>query len=583
MNYKIKLEYICLLSIWGLVSLISYVTQIGNQLPFSDTDDYMRLVYVWEYMNGNLGWYDHVIARSNVPFGCDIHWTRLYDLILISGAYIFKPFCNTLKDALFNWSTIVTSVISCFSIIEFYKICRNFFSKELCVLSGIVFMLHPIIYAQTRAFRPDHHAFLILLAVIMVRCFMDFIISLKSKNYQIPAFKLATAYSLAITASPELLIVLLPLEFFFIVHWCVVRSNSKAIAIKSWYWALTTAICYLIFSSDGYHAIRTIDYDKISIVHVSIAFASAIFWTVMNRLNIISTPRRAVLRVICVGFPIIAIICAAFPDIIYLMSGKISPELKTTWLNKVTEMQSPFSYAGDIMYWLFFILFLLVLHGGIFICKRYLNKLNLQHKVLIIYAFVVLLLYSIIGSITYRVSYYFAIFSIPVLMVSLLNTHCISCLRQYRGHATLVLFAVLIYVIPTSLAVIANNKPDKNEIEYKSVIQFLKTIHPHSTILAPESLNPIILFYTNHSVIAAPYHRQEYGILAGCKVFNSQTATLDELPKILKTSNVSYIIVPVNNSSNICKQLIKGPLPKYLERIDTPVKNIAIFRALIMD
>ena len=576
---KIKMEYVCLLFLWGFISL--FVLRAPNdQFPFADTDDYMRLVYVLEYMTGNLGWYDHIISRSNVPFGCDIHWTHLYDLILIAGTYIFKPFYTTLKEALLNWSIIVTPLISCFSIIMFYKICRHFFSKELSVLSGILFVFHPFIYAQIRMYRPDHHALLILFSIIMVKFFIDFIKSVDSVKFHTSAFKLGVAYSLAITASPELLIVVLPLELFFVIHWCIFKRKASIIALKSWYWLLTIILCYVVFSSDGYHAIQNIDYDKISIVHVALAFASAGFWSIISAYNKRKTnvsTKQAILFVIGVGAPIIAAIWLIFPDIIYLMSGKISPELKTLWLSKVSEMRSPLRDMGHSCFWMLLMLFALTVHGILITYKRYMYNLKLEHKFFIIYSFIVIFIYAVIGAITYRVLYYFSIFSIPLVIISLLNIKLSFVSNKYKKHAIIQLFAILMYIIPISLALIAHNK-NKNNIDELDVIKFLNTIKTPSVILAPQVLGPKILFYTNHSIITAPYHRQEYGLLAGCKVFTSDKATLGDLQEIIKTSNISYIIIPTDNTSSICKQLLNNQLPSYLERINAKIKNGMIIK-----
>ena len=143
------------------------------------------------------------------------------------------------------------------------------------------------------------------------------------------------------------------------------------------------------------------------------------------------------------------------------------------------------------------------------------------------------------------------------------------------------LFITFLYIIPIGIFLAIGDDDDGKKVNQKALVEYLQTLKPSSTILATDAFGPMILFYTAHNIIVAPYHRQEYGLLAGCKVFGSKTAGLDELAKIIKESNVSYIVVPSKKElSNICRKLIDGPLPAYLEKLDTSLENVSIFKVI---
>jgi asparagine N-glycosylation enzyme membrane subunit Stt3 len=71
-------------------------------------DSYMRLVRVTQlYETG--AWFDGFMARSNAPFGHDLHWTRPFDVILLSGAWLASSFWG-FESALFRWGSLSSPV-----------------------------------------------------------------------------------------------------------------------------------------------------------------------------------------------------------------------------------------------------------------------------------------------------------------------------------------------------------------------------------------------------------------------------------------------------------------------------------------
>lgn len=580
-----KQEEIILLFTWGAVVCALFVYQQSNLIPFSDTDDYMRLVYVLEYLNGKLGWYDHVIDRSNVPFGGDIHWTHLYDIILIAGTYIFRIFFNSVKDALLHWAMFVTPVISCFSIVIFYRICRNFFKKEMSFICGMLFMLTPYICVQMRTCRPDHHGFLILLSLLTIKYFLDFLKSVRSDVYIIQAIKLGLAYSLALTASPELLLVIVPLELFFIIHWIIFQKFTKAFMVKSISWLVQIVICYLAFSSDGIDGISHIDYDKLSIVHVYLAFTSSIFWFVLYKRALLTkyidccNMQKRLTIVALIGVPLILSILLLFPKIIYLMSGNIDSEVRRLWLPNINEMKSPLNNQSSYVFWSYIFFILITIIGYVF------SLLNLRHikkpnKLLITFMCSSSILYIIFGAISARTLYYTAIFAIPFITNGL---YCFfsSKLDRNRGYYTILVFIFSIYVIPLSLAHDNDDEYDTRAVS-KGLVDYFQKIKEPSVILTTDWYGPMLLFYTNHSVVSIPYHRQTYGILADDTVFSSRSATLDDLKKILKKSQVSYLVFARSRkcSSGIYKALFHKQAPKYLEMQKANVRNVIIYKVI---
>ena len=73
-----------------------------------NSDGYIRLVWLDQLLHGG-GWYNHIIADINAPYGGSLHWTRLFDILIIVLALplaIFLP----MADAVY-WSAMVICLL----------------------------------------------------------------------------------------------------------------------------------------------------------------------------------------------------------------------------------------------------------------------------------------------------------------------------------------------------------------------------------------------------------------------------------------------------------------------------------------
>ncbi len=82
---RLQLGYwLALYFVWALINTGAVGLGISPVLDggLLDSDSYMRLVRVdLLYQTG--AWYDGNIPRSNAPYGDILHWTRLFDAVLL--------------------------------------------------------------------------------------------------------------------------------------------------------------------------------------------------------------------------------------------------------------------------------------------------------------------------------------------------------------------------------------------------------------------------------------------------------------------------------------------------------------------
>jgi hypothetical protein len=108
---------------------------------------------------------------------------------------------------------------------------------------------------------------------------------------------------------------------------------------------------------------------------------------------------------------------------------------------------------------------------------------------------------------------------------------------------------------------------------------------PKGRVMAPIDLGPVILAATDHAVFAAPYHRDNDGMVA---MFKLMLAPPPAARQILSDDRVDYVVIcPAAPDQDIVKlapdglaaRLGRGETPDFLERLDLdPTHKIAVWR-----
>ncbi|MDR0677957.1 MAG: hypothetical protein LBF44_00285, partial [Holosporaceae bacterium] len=168
---KNKLEIIILLLLGVIVDIRFYEQICGSCVTFADTDDYMRLVRIRDFfLHHDLA--NTVISRCNVPFGCDLHWTRFYDFFIIIPAYILNIFIDSNKSIEYV-GLLIGPVLRSITTVTLFSLCQKFMKKNNAFLTTEIFPSHPLIYGINHLGRPDHHAFIMLFMVVYLKSVIE--------------------------------------------------------------------------------------------------------------------------------------------------------------------------------------------------------------------------------------------------------------------------------------------------------------------------------------------------------------------------------------------------------------------------
>ena len=204
---KEKTVELIFLSIMYLAMLSYYhISLFGGTMHFVDTDDFMRVVCIREFFN-NFDLNNHIISRSNYPYGCELHWSRLYDFFIIGLTWIIDFFINSLEKSIDYVCFIISPILGLISMIVISKIFRNFVKKSDVFLATALFCASPYLLMFFRFGRPDHHAFITLCILTYVYYVTKIISNRNEEKYTY--IKTAISAAACVWASPETLIVLL--------------------------------------------------------------------------------------------------------------------------------------------------------------------------------------------------------------------------------------------------------------------------------------------------------------------------------------------------------------------------------------
>ncbi|GHU13238.1 hypothetical protein FACS189449_08330 [Alphaproteobacteria bacterium] len=536
-----------------IFSIVSYYSAFGWHINFLDTDDHMRMVRIREFFT-HFDLSNNVIARSNVPFGCSLHWTRFYDFFIIIPSYLLNFFTDSINNAIEYVCFCISPIVKCISIAILFKIVCRILKKYDANIVASIFLAH-VALVNTYSFgRPDHHAFIILFELI----FTDAVVRIVCNNFnRTKDYVLVSLISaLCIWISPETLIPIAIVNalFFFLALGGI--GDLQKLLLQNIMTALFVGIIIL-------DSISKIEYDKISIVHFSLFTCASIFLGICVFVQNIQMSIFAKLSIIGLGLICVAaVFLATYPKFLRGMEADISDYVKLIWLSKISEMKPVFASNFGIDFAIYAIIILVAVSRKIYyLANRRFCRLSIVWSIFILNT----IFYTIFAFFSVRMLPFSILFSLPLLVDLGMNS---------RNRRIIVTFFITIGVFFTSATVDsvksvfaapaltaslpsakcercacnieANSAVVNGATSTLTVRELYKEIDNLSdtpvVIMASSNDGPKLLYYTKHSVLGAPYHRQQEGIISSYKVMQDAFSE-KTVGKILLDTNASYIFI----------------------------------------
>lgn len=571
---------------WALTAaalVAKTVATAGTTPLILDTDDAMRLVTVRDLLAGQ-GWFDLVQHRLNTPHGAEIHWSRLVDapeaLLLMGFRSAFGPLAETV--AAYVWPLLLLAVLLWLT----GKLGVELGGRRALWPSLLLPAFSLISMAEFSPGRFDHHAVQILLALSMTWCA---IAALDRPRFALGA---GAAAGLALTIGIEALPVVAAIIMVFGLAW--VTSELHATTLRDF--GLSFAVATLLGLTQGVPPDRWLQpgADAISATYGLAALLCGLAFLGLSLLPVRAVAGRLIAGLVA-GGAVLAAVVTSYPEILAGPYGKLDAWLLANWIDRISEAEPWLTSAlGEPVYAAAVAVPVVTALGVVaWNIVRDTSKRGpwLAYGLILMLAFMMMLLQV-------RAARFAVPLAVPACallvgvawqrmvssrgfgpILALLGSAIVSA-----GVAVAVLATVVLAAFPDYEAATADPyRAERNACLMPAAFADLAGLPPHR-VMTPIDLGSHMLLWTPHAVVAAPYHRNQHGVLDTFRFFNGP---IGEGREILRARGVSMVVIcPAmreirglveHTPDSFVMLYANGRLPGWLRDVSLPGSPLKIY------
>ncbi|MDR2157950.1 MAG: hypothetical protein LBO02_01375 [Holosporaceae bacterium] len=584
-------------------------------IRFFDTDDYMTIVRIRDFFR-HYDLANSVIARANVPFGGDMHWTRFYDFFLIVPSFILNLFLDSIDQATEYVGLLISPAVKCVSVILLFDLFQKIMTKRTAFLASLIFAVQPVINYINMFGRPDHHAFIMLFIIIYAHniarlCQSGFSDYRSARNAAVTA-------ALCVWISPETLIFLLLSEAVMflcfysdieklmvlyrknVISACVVGiivflfckidvADALCVGALSLISYLTIKeyrpwhVAAFMLLAAAFSTLPAVEYDKISVVHVGLYMCIAVFF------GCAPLYCGKITYSIAAGCAVKLAFLFMFPKFLQGMEADLGETLKAIWLDaEVDELKSPYSFGK--MPSLFFSIYMLISSVAIYNKIHDLTSKKFENMDATWWIFVVACsCYQILAIMADRMRPAYSLMGIPLIVDLAMNGAPLKFAPNSLKIAMACFLTLTVdmsqkygYILKTYFANWSELRQfcEEKKEAYRQEDRFFKFLDgleaKPTVILTYLGKSTMTLYYTKHKVVAVPYHRQGQGILSFFTVIESDYDE-NKVKQILLTTNTSYIFISKtmcyatpSARNSLAGMIVRGNVPDWIDVVKLP-------------
>jgi hypothetical protein len=506
-----------LIAVWGLTAAAhgAKAAWTATATPLIlDGDDAMRLTEVHDLLDGQ-SWFDLVQHRLNAPFGAELHWSRLVDLPEALLLLLLRPFAGAAADtvAAYVWPALLLFLL-------LWATARLALKLGGSGALWPALLLTPVSLVSLGEFVPgrfDHHSLQILLALALLYCTVA---ALERPRFALGAGVAAAA---ALSIGIESLPVVAAAIVAFGCMWVGDARHSPAMRDFGLSFAAATALGLAVDVAPAEWLLVRVD--QISIVYVGAAVLCALGFLLLSRLPLAGlVPRLAAATI--AGLAAVGVLFLIDPAMLGGPYAALDPWLTRNWLAHVAEAQSWLqSFREDPVYPLAVTVPVLVALGWALA-----NAARDRDRG----AWLIVAVYLALGILVMLVQIRAARLVTPLAvaadaaLVAAMWRHLVEQPRLRAalalactafGSAGLVVAVVVAAIVPLSGDASSPGAGGRAACLRPQAFTTLAALPP-ARVMAPIDLGSHILLFTPHSVVAAPYHRDQQGLLDALHFFD---------------------------------------------------------------
>ena len=543
-----------------------------------DTDDAMRLVLVRDLMAGR-GWWDQLVPSLQPPLGSTMHWSRLVDGGLAAMTWVFGRFLSS--QGAETATRLVWPLMWIFpAVLSALAIARGLAGRTAVFACAVLLATNIQLYTQFRPGRVDHHNIQIAMALIAAACALA-----RSDRVRWAALAGAAA-GLGLAVGIEALAFQALIGASFALR-AVLKPEEDARPATAYALALVAAT--LVF-----YAIQTPPWRWSLSVCDAIGF-NLVTAIVIGGLGLAALTRLGggpglTWRLVALG-GVGALAAVAYlaldPACIHGPFAAVDPRMGPFWFSHIRELQSWSQMLGQnpgVAVRSITMALLAVGAGGVLLFRE---RPRPRLDTLLVCACVGLA--AVAAAQALRMQDYAFWFGVPTLAaaIAVVAERYLGGLLLPTLAATMAASPICVGVLFTALVSLVS-KPataaDRGVDErcFDTAIYAPLAALPRGVVLAEIDLGPFILANAGDPVLAAPYHRMSWGILAAHDAEGAPAAVAEGK---LRALNVSYVIeCPANplrvRPSGLEGDIRAGRVPGWLQPLSKPGETLMIYRVL---
>ena len=506
------------------------------------TDDAMRLVEVRDLLAGQ-SWYDLTQHRLDPPSGSLGHWSRLVDAPLATLILLLRPLMGDAaaeQVLLVLWPTLLLAGLLMAVAKIAVRLANGARAADLQLAAMITAALGGPALIHFRSGAIDHHN----VQIVLVLCFLFFAAGLESSMRSAVLAGLTAVTSLAVGLEMLPAIGAGCVLVFFLAAW---RGSAVASQTAAFGASLIGSSALFAAMLLPRNSIAAPVYDAfggpVLMLLVGGGFSLVVVSAVAQRLHG-RAPR--VMASVAAGTLLMVVFHTTFPDAIASPYAAVDPLVATFWLDRVSETMSirmmlvlePEKIPGVYGFSLLALLLAVVVVGR--------GPGDVRYR-WILSAGILAALFAV-GLWQMRGAAAATAVAAPVFAASLAILWPNGARQRWLLAGLLVSPAVLALAGPAMRPLLDLVHPQTRTIAHQDHASTCRGVSslaplaklPPGRIVAPIDLGPGILAATQHSVFAAPYHRNNDGNLV---MIRTMMASPDDAHRILRDHQVDYVVL----------------------------------------
>ncbi|HLJ70388.1 MAG TPA: hypothetical protein VKU03_03660 [Roseiarcus sp.] len=561
--------------ILSIVKFWPAIVSVWTTGAFANPDDAMRLVEVRDLIAGQ-NWFDLHQYRLDPPAGVDMHWTRVLDLPL---ALLIKSFSLALPvEAAERLTRIVFPLALLFALYgAIFSLARRLAGPAALLPAMIIAILAGAMLGQFEPGRIHHHIAQILLAVLILRATIE---AVWAKSVGRAAFAAAlAALSLSINIE-NITYILVEIAVFALVF--VAEGEAFAAALAGFAVSLAVSSLLLFAATVGPSHYFLGACDAFSTPHLLAILigAAALLAMAAGAGRLAGWPLRLAACALG-GAAVVAALASAYPACLADPQAGVDPLLRLYWLSHVKEARPLLAMirATPSDFFLFALAPILGLLAALAAAWRSGGASRAAWLIVAAFAAIGLATSSwqvrAISS-TAALALFGGVWASAQVLEWAERKK--NLLAKAAPIAAILPFCSIFWAL--LVAVFAPEPAYANAAA--AACRSPATIHaldalPKSLIMAAIDMGSDILAETDHSVLAAPYHRNNRG---NGEFVRAMIATPDAARKIAEDSGAAYLVFcPARaefddyvegSPDGLAAVLRKGDAPDWLSPVAVP-------------